>query len=149
MIRRPPRSTLFPYTTLFRSVRATNPARLHADEDFSRSDPGLRQLDNPDIVVRVVHRGAHVGLLLRLRALHELERLLRRRALVDDRPNRADHPDGIRGLPDVSTHVDAPRAVLRRVEREFESIEFRLELRASRDDERHGTRFDDFRKVLT
>src|SRR2546421_909770 len=24
MIRRPPRSTLFPYTTLFRSVRATN-----------------------------------------------------------------------------------------------------------------------------
>src|SRR2546427_7274588 len=26
MIRRPPRSTLFPYTTLFRSVLATNPA---------------------------------------------------------------------------------------------------------------------------
>src|SRR3712207_7365658 len=25
MIRRPPRSTLFPYTTLFRSCRATNP----------------------------------------------------------------------------------------------------------------------------
>src|SRR2546422_4686679 len=25
MIRRPPRSTLFPYTTLFRSVRARNP----------------------------------------------------------------------------------------------------------------------------
>src|SRR5215208_7473578 len=25
MIRRPPRSTLFPYTTLFRSVRATGP----------------------------------------------------------------------------------------------------------------------------
>src|SRR5436190_4031478 len=27
MIRRPPRSTLFPYTTLFRSPRATSPAR--------------------------------------------------------------------------------------------------------------------------
>src|SRR2546422_7314216 len=27
MIRRPPRSTLFPYTTLFRSVRARQPAR--------------------------------------------------------------------------------------------------------------------------
>src|SRR2546429_8951810 len=26
MIRRPPRSTLFPYTTLFRSVRAAHPA---------------------------------------------------------------------------------------------------------------------------
>src|SRR5438105_5388048 len=30
MIRRPPRSTLFPYTTLFRSVRRTRrPAQLH------------------------------------------------------------------------------------------------------------------------
>src|SRR5438552_18700899 len=67
-------------------VRATNPARLHADEDFSGSDPGLRQLDNPDTVVRVVHRAAHAALLLRLRALPELERLPRRRALVDDRP---------------------------------------------------------------
>src|SRR5260370_11966390 len=27
MIRRPPRSTLFPYTTLFRSVSASNPGR--------------------------------------------------------------------------------------------------------------------------
>src|SRR2546430_2842083 len=31
MIRRPPRSTLFPYTTLFRSVR------IHAGEEFPRS----------------------------------------------------------------------------------------------------------------
>src|SRR5258708_28816824 len=30
MIRRPPRSTLFPYTTLFRSVQA---GRLHVDRD--------------------------------------------------------------------------------------------------------------------
>src|SRR5256885_13276433 len=28
MIRRPPRSTLFPYTTLFRSMPDTNPARV-------------------------------------------------------------------------------------------------------------------------
>src|SRR5438876_2953328 len=27
MIRRPPRSTLFPYTTLFRSIEMTNPTR--------------------------------------------------------------------------------------------------------------------------
>src|SRR5438876_6423411 len=32
MIRRPPRSTLFPYTTLFRSVRVRDVARLHARE---------------------------------------------------------------------------------------------------------------------
>src|SRR5689334_24826825 len=31
MIRRPPRSTLFPYTTLFRSVRGPRPARPAPD----------------------------------------------------------------------------------------------------------------------
>src|SRR5256885_11291057 len=30
MIRRPPRSTLFPYTTLFRSVTISTPDHLHA-----------------------------------------------------------------------------------------------------------------------
>src|SRR3712207_7187747 len=33
MIRRPPRSTLFPYTTLFRSDRAHQGAGDHADEE--------------------------------------------------------------------------------------------------------------------
>src|SRR5256885_4628262 len=32
MIRRPPRSTLFPYTTLFRSVRSDRACEEHADE---------------------------------------------------------------------------------------------------------------------
>src|SRR2546430_8809608 len=32
MIRRPPRSTLFPYTTLFRSRRRTNPNQTKADD---------------------------------------------------------------------------------------------------------------------
>src|SRR3712207_7760869 len=36
MIRRPPRSTLFPYTTLFRSV----PRQLHVFDDPSRDDRG-------------------------------------------------------------------------------------------------------------
>src|SRR5256886_5724319 len=44
MIRRPPRSTLFPYTTLFRSVNGTNRnhiARLNADGSLDLSfDPG-------------------------------------------------------------------------------------------------------------
>src|SRR2546429_7352632 len=33
MIRRPPRSTLFPYTTLFRSYRANRPARARVAGD--------------------------------------------------------------------------------------------------------------------
>src|SRR5437899_9593997 len=33
MIRRPPRSTLFPYTTLFRSDHARNVDRLHPTDD--------------------------------------------------------------------------------------------------------------------
>src|SRR2546425_9665060 len=37
MIRRPPRSTLFPYTTLFRSIRAARPA--HSSRAW-RTTPG-------------------------------------------------------------------------------------------------------------
>src|SRR5258706_6668476 len=36
MIRRPPRSTLFPYTTLFRSLAARNAARASATIDLVR-----------------------------------------------------------------------------------------------------------------
>src|SRR3712207_7907232 len=42
MIRRPPRSTLFPYTTLFRSVRAQG---LRAERDRHRQPPGGRHRD--------------------------------------------------------------------------------------------------------
>src|SRR3712207_7669532 len=41
MIRRPPRSTLFPYTTLFRSQRLQSPEVLVLDAEAA--DPGLRQ----------------------------------------------------------------------------------------------------------
>src|SRR5436190_16986333 len=37
MIRRPPRSTLFPYTTLFRSISDGSSALLLMDEDLARS----------------------------------------------------------------------------------------------------------------
>src|SRR3712207_7761898 len=40
MIRRPPRSTLFPYTTLFRSPRAK--ARVLPDEFYAENDVDLR-----------------------------------------------------------------------------------------------------------
>src|SRR2546425_6833640 len=44
MIRRPPRSTLFPYTTLFRSI-----ARRHdAGEHEQRGEPPLRALGRRD-----------------------------------------------------------------------------------------------------
>src|SRR3712207_7501420 len=36
MIRRPPRSTLFPYTTLFRSEAANGPTTPEADEELFR-----------------------------------------------------------------------------------------------------------------
>src|SRR5260370_16081565 len=51
MIRRPPRSTLFPYTTLFRSAAGRRPPggalppRDHADS-LSRQDPGITWLVN-------------------------------------------------------------------------------------------------------
>src|SRR5256885_4436109 len=37
MIRRPPRSTLFPYTTLFRSRAVVGARLLFAEEEFSRA----------------------------------------------------------------------------------------------------------------
>src|SRR4051794_41484306 len=40
MIRRPPRSTLFPYTTLFRSTRGRSPASFREGISTSRSSRG-------------------------------------------------------------------------------------------------------------
>src|SRR3712207_6972480 len=45
MIRRPPRSTLFPYTTLFRSARAAEV--IHRGESPSGADP--RELGSDDL----------------------------------------------------------------------------------------------------
>src|SRR3712207_7003795 len=60
MIRRPPRSTLFPYTTLFRSVvvpprLAVVPARSLAEADLAEQ-PGLLQ-----VLQRVVDGGVADG----------------------------------------------------------------------------------------
>src|SRR2546426_3863815 len=51
MIRRPPRSTLFPYTTLFRSLRL---------EDFPRIvlDPAGLRIDLAEFALRAADRGA-------------------------------------------------------------------------------------------
>src|SRR2546430_12072347 len=57
MIRRPPRSTLFPYTTLFRS--------RHADEQHGRADHRreiLQDLDHAALdLLRVEQRGPQPG----------------------------------------------------------------------------------------
>src|SRR2546429_6652586 len=59
MIRRPPRSTLFPYTTLFRSIRAdigtTETARRHSRKRPGSLRPGYGHLDLSHD--RLGHRG--------------------------------------------------------------------------------------------
>src|SRR3712207_6860063 len=58
MIRRPPRSTLFPYTTLFRSLAAQRQALRHAqDDEDDGSDPadlGIAR-QQPDAEGREAH----------------------------------------------------------------------------------------------
>src|SRR6266550_5010844 len=89
-----------------------------------------------------------VRLLLRLRALHQIERFLRGRPLVHDRADPADHADRIRRLPDVPSHVDAASPLLDRLIREFEGVALRLQFGASRNDEGHRAGFDDLREVV-
>src|SRR5256886_6571276 len=75
MIRRPPRSTLFPYTTLFRSVDAHVTAVAHVSGDDQLREAGLhllldRATERTGAVDRVV---AALGEIV-LRAVGELER---------------------------------------------------------------------------
>src|SRR2546430_3357063 len=66
MIRRPPRSTLFPYTTLFRSQRASE---------------YLRKVEQGQ-AVEITTRGRAVALLVPLRGASRLERLVREGRVV-------------------------------------------------------------------
>src|SRR3712207_8084724 len=50
MIRRPPRSTLFPYTTLFRSRVSTREARVAAPRNTSAQPPGAARRRSSDLV---------------------------------------------------------------------------------------------------
>src|SRR5260370_25695194 len=60
MIRRPPRSTLFPYTTLFRSVRARRgpPARRAESIRDGRGPPARRAPHAPCARCKARHRPA-------------------------------------------------------------------------------------------
>src|SRR2546430_8802618 len=64
MIRRPPRSTLFPYTTLFRSRRLS---RLGVEQHHFRRRERCGQLDDAALLVR---RGGALVLLHDVHALH-------------------------------------------------------------------------------
>src|SRR3712207_7083649 len=61
MIRRPPRSTLFPYTTLFRSRRAA-PGRIARDNTAQKGVNRAVPRDRPDLhrPVEAGERGARV-----------------------------------------------------------------------------------------
>src|SRR5690349_24264744 len=84
MIRRPPRSTLFPYTTLFRSPAEapddeTWRAQVLAGESFGRRR--IRRPDNSMRVVDFAMRATHIGHRV-LRSEEHTSELQSRRDLV-------------------------------------------------------------------
>src|SRR3712207_8838512 len=52
MIRRPPRSTLFPYTTLFRSTPGSDPRAAHRRAEQGKCGEGARRIAVPAGVPR-------------------------------------------------------------------------------------------------
>src|SRR3712207_9136106 len=80
MIRRPPRSTLFPYTTLFRSALVARPELVVLDEPTSALDP-LGRADVRDVVLSL--RGRGVAVLLNSHLIGEVERVCDRVVVLD------------------------------------------------------------------
>src|SRR3712207_7635816 len=83
MIRRPPRSTLFPYTTLFRSPRACRRARARAPPGRrSRSSSAKRYLDQGELAALVGGGVRRAVLLVELRSEEHTSELQSRQYLV-------------------------------------------------------------------
>src|SRR3712207_7660396 len=88
MIRRPPRSTLFPYTTLFRS--APSYVERHADTDlFEGLSRGefcyvltSRQMGKSSLMVRTAARLRAVGIAVAIRSEEHTSELQSRQYLV-------------------------------------------------------------------
>src|SRR2546421_13125208 len=78
MIRRPPRSTLFPYTTLFRSGSGETPANRGSIPRLEIGSHGLWENQQHPIAVRP-------PFLFEIRALHA-EKLAAPRIVEEDRP---------------------------------------------------------------
>src|SRR5690349_22532205 len=90
MIRRPPRSTLFPYTTLFRSASRAHPCKpmraslawtersLNAGCGFGRSEEHTSELQSRrDLVCRLLLEKKNMGLFEILGRLFELIKIRR------------------------------------------------------------------------
>src|SRR5258707_6659014 len=75
MIRRPPRSTLFPYTTLFRSVSATVPClrRRHRHVRLGGRHPGRRRVKGGTTTHPRAPYRRHVAFVLRRSEEHTSE----------------------------------------------------------------------------
>src|SRR3712207_9240113 len=96
MIRRPPRSTLFPYTTLFRSQRAGE----------GRHDP-----DAADRLVRVAVGRSPLGLPALAAEVHPLDVVLEVRERLDDRAAGEGRPDAAAtGRDRKSTRLNSSHA---------------------------------------
>src|SRR6266496_1563547 len=114
MIRRPPRSTLFPYTTLFRSaLRSSSSPRLSAPSHRSavRAWQGLRRdgadRGGADVIARVVVAGVRAGTLLAHRPAAAAPAADAPRALAVRRDRRARARRGQRPAADAA-HVARP-----------------------------------------
>src|SRR3712207_7506748 len=77
MIRRPPRSTLFPYTTLFRS----DPQLVFLDEPTNGMDPRGRE-EMLDLIGRI-HERLGIAVVLSSHILDDIERVCRFVVILD------------------------------------------------------------------
>src|SRR5260221_6256817 len=89
MIRRPPRSTLFPYTTLFRSLRGCDRARAwpprHRSGSTPRSEEHTSELQShSDLVCRLLLEKKKKELLLAWQTCNPLKRCRRSKLDSDD-----------------------------------------------------------------
>src|SRR5256884_8631436 len=123
MIRRPPRSTLFPYTTLFRSVKFTGTKRFGLDGAESLI-PALEQiikrggnLGVKEIVLGMPHRGR----------LNVLTQVMGKphRAIFHEFKGGSAAPDDVEGSGDVKYHLGASS------DREFDGNRVHLSLTAN------------------
>src|SRR5256886_10484772 len=101
MIRRPPRSTLFPYTTLFRSLRASDREGRH---DVETEGGGVIVVDQQDDV-RLLLRDPALGELIT--GEHRSPVRILRLAVVDRGADRRDMRGGDAGS-DAGHYCDSP-----------------------------------------
>src|SRR2546422_2937823 len=100
MIRRPPRSTLFPYTTLFRSIHRqchehvaeVQPRRVHAHLDLARTWFNTLAFTESDVVDAATLRGGE-AIVLRRRN----RELVRHTGVAHRVPHQARHERSLTG----------------------------------------------------